>query len=148
MQRAMEHNTSPISLREGELFLNGKPVLDTVSAKINIETETWSGRQLGERKTSTRMLGYKITGEITRYFTNNWTEEIVKTFQKEGRTMEFTLIGKVADPGSDYYVNHGATTITVVGCVLTGTIPLLQADSNGEVRTDTLSFNAADFDIS
>lgn len=144
MNRALEHNTQPISLREGKVLLDGLPILDTVSAKINVALDTWTGRQLGERKTSSRTLGYTITGELTRYFTNNWTEKILREFQENGKTVEFTITGVVDDAGSDYYANHGATTITVVGCVLKDTIPLLQADATGEVRTDTLSFNATD----
>ena len=63
---AMEYNTSPISLREAKVMLDGLVVADAVKATIKFTPDVWSGKQLGERTPSSRWLGGKITGEITR----------------------------------------------------------------------------------
>ena len=48
------------------------------------------------------------------------------------------------DENSDYYKDNGNDTVTCVGCVLTGDIPLTALDSAGEVVDDAISFNAKD----
>ena len=141
--RAMQHNISPISLREAKVFLDGYEVMDGVSVNINVDLETWSGKQLGQRSNSTRWLAVNVSGDITRYATTSWTEGLIKGYLETGKTPEFTITGIVEDTGSDFYANYGKDVITVVGCVFTGTLPLLKGDVGGDVRTDTLSFNGA-----
>lgn len=48
------------------------------------------------------------------------------------------------DDNSDYYETYGTNTVTAVGCVLTGDLPLTRLDSNGEVVEDNIAFNAKD----
>lgn len=48
------------------------------------------------------------------------------------------------DKGSDYYQMYGSDTVTAVGCVFTGDIPLMALDTAGGVREDAISFNAKD----
>ena len=49
------------------------------------------------------------------------------------------------DPDSDFFDKHGNDVCTYVGCVPTGAMPLTALDSNGDVVTDSLTFNARDF---
>ena len=55
-----------------------------------------------------------------------------------------TIQGIMNDENSDYYKDNGNDTVTCVGCVLTGDIPLTALDSAGEVVDDAISFNAKD----
>ena len=48
------------------------------------------------------------------------------------------------DKNSDFYKQYGSNTVTCVGCVLTGDLPLTMLDSGGDVVEDAISFNAKD----
>lgn len=140
----MEYNKNPISLREGKVFIDGVECLDSVNCNIKFTPDVWTGKQLGERSNSSRWLGYNITGTITRRRSTNWLEEKIKEYKKTGATPELTIQGIMNDENSDYYKAHGSNTVTVVGCVLTGDLPLTALDSGGEVVDDTLNFNGKD----
>lgn len=140
----MEYNKSPISLREGKVFIDGVEVLDSIKCDIKFTPDVWSGKQLGERTNSSRWLGYNITGSITRRRSTNWLAEKIKEYRKSGATPELKIQGVMNDENSDYYAAHGTNTVTCVGCVLTGDLPLTALDSGGEVVDDVLSFNAKD----
>ena len=47
---AMEYNTSPISLREAKVMLDGLVVADAVKATIKFTPDVWSGKQLAGRQ--------------------------------------------------------------------------------------------------
>ena len=87
---------------------------------------------------------YTITGTITRRISTPWYKEIVQKYQKDGITPECTIQGVMDDKGSDYYQMYGSDTVTAVGCVFTGDIPLMALDTAGGVREDAISFNAKD----
>ncbi len=53
-----------------------------------------------------------------------------------------TIQGIMEDKNSDYYKIYGTNTVTCVGCVLTGDLPLTMLDSGGNVVEDSISFNA------
>ncbi|MCD7891607.1 MAG: phage tail tube protein [Ruminococcus sp.] len=140
----MEYNKNPISLREGKVFIDGVECLDSVNCTIKFTPDVWSGKQLGERTNSSRWLGYNITGTITRRRSNNWLEEKIKEYRQTGATPELKIQGIMNDENSDYYAAHGSNTVTCVGCVLTGDLPLTALDSAGEVVDDAINFNAKD----
>lgn len=139
-----EYNKSPISLREGKVFIDGIEVMDQVKCEMSFTPDVWSGRQLGEKTKSSRWLGYEIKGSITRRRTTPWLRNIIKQYISTGRTPEFTIQGIMDDQNSDYYEAHGSDTMTAVGCVLTGDLALTQLDSDGEVVEDNISFSAKD----
>lgn len=140
----MEYNKNPISLREGKVFIDGVEVLDSVKCEIKFTPDVWTGKQLGERTNSSRWLGYNITGSITRRRSTNWLAEKIKEYRASGATPELKIQGVMNDENSDYYAAHGTDTVTCVGCVLTGDLPLTALDSNGEVVDDVIAFNAKD----
>jgi len=144
VKKAMQHNNSPISLREGKVFLDGEMILDDVACTINFTPTVWTGQQLGERTPSSRWLSANITGSLTRRRSTNCIKEKIKTYLSTGRTPEMTIQGIMSDEGSDYFQNHGSDTVTCVGCVLTGDLPLTRLDSNGDVVDDVIAFNAKD----
>lgn len=140
----MEYNKNPISLREGKVFIDGVEIVDSVKCEIKFTPDVWSGKQLGERTNSSRWLGYNITGSITSRRSTNWLEEKIKEYRKSGATPELKIQGIMNDKNSDYYAAHGTNTVTCVGCVLTGDLPLTALDSGGEVVDDVIAFNAKD----
>lgn len=142
MSQLMQYNKNPISLREGKVFIDGVECLDSVNANIKFTPDVWTGRQLGERGQSSRWLGYTITGTITRRRSTNWLEAKIKQYLANGGTPEIKIQGIMNDENSDYYAAHGANTVTCVGCVLTGDLPLTALDSGGQVVDDSISFNA------
>jgi len=140
----MQYNKNPISLREGKVFIDGIEVLDSVKCEIKFTPDVWTGRQLGERTPSSRWLGCEITGTITRRRSTPWLQEAIKSYMKTKGTPEFTIQGIMNDENSEYYDNYGETTVTCVGCVLTGDLNLINLDSDGNVVDDSISFNAKD----
>lgn len=138
------YNANPIALSEGKIYIDGIEVLTGVKCEIKFTPDVWEGRVLGERSSSSRWTGYKITGTITQRTSTPWLKEKIKQYQKDGVTPEMTIMGVMYDKGSDYYRDYGLDPITVVGCVLTGDLPLLALDSGGGVREDAISFNAKD----
>lgn len=139
-----EYNKSPISLREGKVFIDGVEVMDSVKCNIKFTPEVWSGKQLGERTNSSRWLGYAITGDITRRRSTPWIKDVIKRYAASGRTPEFKIQGIMNDENSDYYADYGSDTVTVVGCILTGDLPLTALDSAGEIVDDNIAFSGKD----
>lgn len=140
----MKYNKSPISLREGKVFIDGVEVLDSVKCNIKFTPDVWTGKQLGERTPSSRYLGYTITGSITRRRSTPWLKDLIAKYIKTGETPELTIQGVMNDENSDYHKAHGEDTVTCVGCVLTGDFNLIDLDSAGDVLDDVINFNAKD----
>ncbi len=142
MGKPMTYNKNPISLKEGKMFIDGVEVMDSIQANVNFTPQVWQGRTLGERSESARWLGYSITGNITHRRSTNWLEKKIREYVSSGATPELTVTGVMNDENSDYYAEHGTNTVTLVGVVLTGDLPLTRLDSNGEVVEDNISFHA------
>jgi len=140
----MEYNKNPISLREGKIFIDGVECADSIKCDIKVTPDVWTGRQLGESTPSSRWLGYTITGSITRRRSTPWLKEAIAKYAASKSTPEFKIQGIMDDANSDFYSDYGTDTVTCVGCVLTGDLPLTALDSNGDVVDDVISFNAKD----
>lgn len=138
----MEYNKNPISLREGKVFIDGVECLDGVNCNFKFTPDIWTGKQIGERSPSSRWLGYTITGTITRRRSNNWLKTKIKEYLASGATPELKIQGINDDANSDYYAAHGSDVVTLVGCVLTGDLPLTALDSEGQVVDDAINFSA------
>lgn len=141
----MEHNHSPISLREGHVYLDGVEIMDSIKCKVKMTPEVWTGRQLGEITPSSRWIGYSVSGEITRRRNSTWLKEKIKHYQENHETPEMTIQGIMDDKQSDFYKKYGSEVVTVVGVVLTGDLTLLDLDSEGQVLEDSIAFVAKDF---
>lgn len=141
---SMKYNKNPISLREGKVFIDGVEVLDCVKCEIKYTPDVWTGKQLGEQTPSSRWLGATITGNITRRRSTPWLKDIIAKYKKTGETPELKIQGIMNDKNSDYYQKNGSYTVTCVGCVLTGDLPLTALDSGGDVVDDNIAFNAKD----
>lgn len=141
----MDFNTRPISIRQGKIFIDGVEAADSVSATGTFTPDTWSGKQLGDYSNSTRWLGYNITVALSRHRSNPWIKEVIKKYQGTHKTPEITIQGIMDDRDSDFFDKYGNDVCTFVGCVPTGAMPLTALDSNGDIVTDSLTFNARDF---
>lgn len=141
----MDFNTRPISIRQGKIFIDGVEAADSVSATGTFTPDTWSGKQLGDYSNSTRWLGYNITVALSRHRSNPWIKEVIKKYQGNHKTPEITIQGIMNDGDSDFFDKYGNDVCTFVGCVPTGAMPLTALDSNGDIVTDSLTFNARDF---
>ena len=131
-----------MSLREGRLFLDGEQIMDLISAEIIFTPEVAESRAIGQKGKSRRWIGYDVTGTITEYRSTPWLKNAVKQYVNTGKTPKFTLVGMQDDPNSDYGQTYGSDVTTVQGMVLTGDIPLLQLDSEGEHVQNELEFGA------
>ncbi|MGY6262839.1 hypothetical protein ACW73Q_02920 [Faecalibacterium duncaniae] len=141
----MKYNVRPISIRDGKIIIDGVEAGDSVSASGVFTPDTWSGKQLGDKSNSTRWLGYNITVALTRHRSNPWIKEVIKKYKDTGKTPEITIQGIMCDGDSDFFDKYGNDVCTFVGCVPTGAMPLTSLDSNGDVVTDSLTFNARNF---
>lgn len=139
---AMQYNKSPISLREGKVLIDGVVVADCVKFTLKFTPDVWSGKQLGERTDSSRWLGGKITGDMTRRRSTPFLKAAIADYLKTGQTPEMTIQGIANDEGSDYYTEYGSDVTTALGCVLTGDFSLAALDSAGEIVEDTIAFSA------
>lgn len=140
----MEYNGNPISLREGHIYIDGVECADGIKCEIKMTPDVWTGRQLGDQTPSSRWLGYAITGTITRRRSTPWLKEKIQEYKDSKVTPEMKIQGIMDDVASDYYADNGSDTVTCVGCVLTGDLPLTTLDSGGQVVEDAVSFNARD----
>lgn len=139
------YNANPVALSKGQIFVDGVQIADGVKFELKFTPKVWSGKVLGERSSSSRWLGYEITGTITRRVMTPWYKEIVQKYQKDGITPECTIQGVMDDKGSDFYQQFGSDVVTAVGCVFTGDIMLMALDTSSDgVREDAISFNAKD----
>lgn len=137
----MQYNKNPISLREGKIVIDGITCVDGVKCEIKFTPDVWTGRQLGEITPSSRWLGATITGNITRRRSTPWLKNAIKRYMNTKGTPEFIIQGIMDDENSDYYEDYGTNIITVVGCVLTGDLNLINLDSGGDVVDDNIAFN-------
>lgn len=135
-------NKSPLSAREGKVYIDGTLVADACKFQIVFTPKVWEGKTLGEQGTNRRWIGYDITGSIEQWKTTNLYEKKVKEYIKKGTTPEFKIQGISQDKNSDYYKKNKGDTITVVGCVLTGDIPLMDLDTEGDVVKQSIKFGA------
>ena len=138
----MAVNERPISLREGKVFLDGVMVMDNVKCDMVFKPKVWSGTLVGQQGTSRRWIGSDVTGNITRRRSTPWLKTQIQKYQATGATPEFTIQGIMDDKNSDYFAANGSDTVTAVGCVITGDIPLFTLDTNGEVIEDNVAFGA------
>lgn len=138
-------NKSPVSMREGKVYLDGDLVADACKLNVIFTPKVWEGRCLGERGTNRRWLWYDITGTIEEWKTTALYKKKILKYIETGETPEFKIQGISEDKNSDYYINNGGSdTVTLIGCVLTGDITLMDLDTEGDVMKESIKFGAYD----
>lgn len=137
-------NTSPLSAREGKVYIDGQLVADSCKFKVVFKPDVWSGKQLGKKGTSRRWIGYDIEVTIDQWKTNRFYRQKINEYIKTGKTPEFKIQGIQEDKNSDFYDQNGKETVTCVGCVPTGDINLIDCDTDGDVVKESITFGAKD----
>lgn len=133
-----------MSLREGKAFIDGVQILDLIKLESYFTPEVVTSRSVGQKGTSRRYIGHDITGAITEYKSTPWIKDIIKKYLDSGETPKLTIQGIQDDPNSDYGKDYGRDKTTLIGVVLTGDLPLIQLDSEGELVQNELEFGAYD----
>lgn len=137
-------NASPLSAREGKVYIDGTLVADSCKFRINFKPTVWAGRSLGKKGTSRRWIGYDIELTLDEWKTNRFYKEKIDEYIQSGKTPEFKIQGIQNDPNSDFYDNCGKEKVTCIGCVPTGDIDLMDCDTDGEVVKISTTFGAYD----
>lgn len=135
-------NTSPLSAREGKVYIDGVLVMDSCKFKVVFKPDVWSGKQLSEQGTNRRWIGYDIEVTLEEWKTTRRYRNIVDAYIKNGLTPEFTISGVQTDKNSDFYDKNGSDKITCVGCVPTDDITLSDMDTDGDVVKESVTFGA------
>lgn len=135
-------NSSPLSSREGKVYINGVLVADSCKFKVIFKPKVWSGKQLSEQSTNRRWIGYDIEVQIEEWKTTRRYRGMVDHYLKTGQTPEFTVQGIQTDKNSDFYAVNKSEKVTCVGCVPTGDINLIEMDTDGEVVKESITMGA------
>ena len=129
MANAMEYNMSPISLKEGKIFVNGVECGDGFNINIKFTPDVWTGSVLGRRGKSSRWLNGAYSGTMTRGRTNAFIKDAITHYMETGETPEITIQGIQNDKGSDYYAETGK--VETVTADLSVWEAIGKADSSG-----------------
>ena len=135
-------NRSPLSAREGKVYLDGILIADTCKFKVVFKPDVWSGKQLSEPGTNRRWIGYDIEVTIEEWKTTRRYRNMIDSYLKTGRTPELTIQGVQTDKNSDFYEKNKSETVTCIGCVPTGDMNLIVMDTEGDVVKESITFGA------
>ena len=135
-------NSSPLSAREGKVYIDGTLVADSCKFKVVFKPDVWSGKQLSEPGTNRRWMGYDIEVQIEQWKTTRMYRSMIDKYLKNGITPEMTIQGIQTDKNSDFYVTNRSEKVTCVGCVPTGVINLIDLDTDGDVVKESITFGA------
>ena len=135
-------NSSPLSAREGKVYIDGVLVADSCKFKVVFKPDVWSGKQLSERGTNRRWIGYDIEVQVSQWKTNRMYRTMIDKYLKDGTTTEMTIQGIQDDKNSDFYATNKSEKVTCVGCVPTGDINLIDMDTEGDVVKEEITFGA------
>ena len=135
-------NSSPLSAREGKVYIDGVLVADSCKFLVVFKPDVWSGKQLSEHATNRRWIGYDIEVQISQWKTTRMYRTMIDKYLKEGITPEMTIQGIQTDKNSDFYLTNKSEKVTCTGCVPTGDINLIDMDTDGDVVKEEITFGA------
>ena len=135
-------NSSPLSAREGKVYIDGVLVADSCKFLVVFKPDVWSGKQLSEHGTNRRWIGYDIEVQISQWKTTRMYRTMIDKYLKEGITPEMTIQGIQTDKISDFYLTNKSEKVTCTGCVPTGDINLIDMDTDGDVVKEEITFGA------
>lgn len=146
--QAASGNKRPLVLRNGHVYLNGLEVMEAAKITVLYQPEVATYRSLREKGVNRRWIGRDITGTLNEYRTTNWLVEAAKKYEASGVTPEFTIQATRDDEGSDFHAAYpNGESVTLTGVVLTGDIPLIDLDSEGDFVKDNIGFGAKDMQV-
>lgn len=127
---------------EGKVFIDGEECMHAKKATVKVTINSNKSKPLGQKTSKTRTTGYDIKVEVGMYKTNKFGTKIIKDYIDKGLTPEFTIQLFNNDKGSDFYKKYGNDVVTVIGCVPTGDITLMDLDSSStDYVEETISFD-------
>lgn len=129
-------------MREGKVFLDGTMVADSCKFKVTFKPDVWTGKQLSQKGTNRRWIGYDIEVLVEQWKTNRFYRKKIDEYTKSGKTPEFKIQGIQEDKNSDFWDLNGKEEVTCIGCVPTGDIVLIDCDTEGEVVKESITFGA------
>ena len=135
-------NRSPLSAREGKVYLGGVLIADTCKFKVTFKPDVWTGKQLSEPGNNRRWIGYDIELTSEEWKTTRRYRTMIDSYLKDGKTPELTIQGVQTDKNSDFYATNKSETVTCVGCVPTDDIDLIDMDTDGDVVKESIKFGA------
>lgn len=135
-------NRSPLSAREGKVYLNGVLIADTCKFQVVFKPDVWSGKQLSEQGTNRRWIGYDIEVTIEEWKTTRRYRNMIDSYLKTGKTPELTIQGVQTDKNSNFYEKNKSEKVTCIGCVPTDDINLIDMDTDGDVVKESIKFGA------
>lgn len=135
-------NSSPLSAREGKVYIDGVLVADSCKFLVVFKPDVWSGKQLSEHGTNRRWIGYDIEVQISQWKTTRMYRTMIDKYLKDGITPEMTIQGIQTDKNSDFYLTNKSEKVTCTGCVPTGDINLIDMDTDGDVVKEEITFGA------
>ena len=139
-----EPNIKKMSLREGKAFRDGNEITSLISLEVAVAMEVSSKKVVGQRGTSHKALGYNVTGTITKYKNNKFIRELFDEYTETGIFPQFDIQASQTDPDSDFVSNYGADRVQIIGIQLTGDLPILSLDAEGEEVTEEITFEASE----
>ena len=105
-------NRSPLSAREGKVYLDGILIADTCKFKVVFKPDVWSGKQLSEPGTNRRWIGYDIEVTIEEWKTTRRYRNMIDSYLKTGRTPELTIQGVHITNVPLYQLSQGSFALT------------------------------------
>ena len=135
-------NSSPLSAREGKVYIDGVLVADSCKFLVVFKPDVWAGKKLSEHGTNRRGIGDDIEVQISQWKTTRMYRTMIDKYLKEGITPEMTIQGIQTDKNSDFYLTNKSEKVTCTGCVPTGDINLIDMDTDGDVVKEEITFGA------
>lgn len=142
MAKSKRVNKSPLSAREGAVYIDGEKVMDACKFQVIFKPNVWEGKTLSENGTNRRWTGYDIEVVLEQWKTTNLYMKKILEYIKTGATPEFKIQGIQEDKNSDYYDKNKSLKITLIGCVPKEDISLMDLDTDGDVVKDSIKFGA------
>lgn len=137
-------NVKRMSAKEGRAFRGSEEVLSMISLEAVVALETTSKRVIGQRGMTHKVIGYDVTGTITQFKSTAWIRDSIKTYVNTGVFPTFDMQAVMDDPDSDYFENNGSDRVQFIGVQLTGDLPVVSLDSDGEEIEEEVTFSAAE----
>lgn len=135
-------NRSPLSAREGKVYLDGVLIADTCKFQVVFKPDVWSGKQLSEPGPTVAGLVTILRSPLRNGKTTRRYRNMIDSYLKDGKTPELTIQGVQTDKNSDFYATNKSETVTCVGCVPTDDINLIDMDTDGDVVKESIKFGA------
>ena len=133
-----------MSAREGRAFVGGTLVTSLVKLNAVFTPEITSKRVIGQKGLTSKVIGYDITGTITQFKATPWIKNAIQEYLKTGSFPKMDIQAIMDDKSSDYYQNYGADKVQLIGVQLTGDLPVIDLDAEGEEVSEEISFSAAE----